>query len=279
MIADVSARRKGLAREALRLMMGYAVESLAVRTFVAKIGHDNVPSRVLFRQLGFAEQARARCFERRRFVAPPGEERGGAGHRRGLERGEKGHVRRDVAEKQREVSRGVHRRTSHAARRRSASVASSAFFAGVCFQTTRNSTRARRLSFFVSRYHRSSPSASPPIPHARAVAPPSRSAVGVGQRGRLSDGDHEPAAGAHAAVRPAGFPRATARSSGVSGSAAGARLHPPRAARRGRRSLASESAPASRRRGTPRTPAWTSSSRRCARRWAFPARRTRTTAP
>ena len=38
-------------------MMGYAVESLAVRTFVSKISHDNVSSRALFEQLGFNERS------------------------------------------------------------------------------------------------------------------------------------------------------------------------------------------------------------------------------
>ena len=75
MIADVSARRKGLAREALRLMMGYAVESLAVRTFVAKISHDNVPSRALFEQLGFAEQSSSEVFRETTFKCAPGEDK------------------------------------------------------------------------------------------------------------------------------------------------------------------------------------------------------------
>ena len=74
MIADVSARRKGIAREALRLMMGYAVESLAVTTFVAKIGHDNVQSNNLFRQLGFLERSSSEVFRETTFACAPGED-------------------------------------------------------------------------------------------------------------------------------------------------------------------------------------------------------------
>ena len=75
MIADVSARRKGIAREALRLMMGYAVESLAVTTFVAKIGHDNVQSNNLFRQLGFLERSSSEVFRETTFKCAPNEDK------------------------------------------------------------------------------------------------------------------------------------------------------------------------------------------------------------
>ena len=56
-------------------MMGYAVESLAVRTFVAKISHDNVPSRALFEQLGFAEQSSSEVFRETTFTCAPGEDK------------------------------------------------------------------------------------------------------------------------------------------------------------------------------------------------------------
>eukprot|EP01108_Squamamoeba_japonica_P000558 TRINITY_DN1187_c1_g1_i1.p1 TRINITY_DN1187_c1_g1~~TRINITY_DN1187_c1_g1_i1.p1 ORF type:complete len:223 (+),score=96.82 TRINITY_DN1187_c1_g1_i1:82-750(+) len=53
MIAEESARRLGLAREALALMMTYARTHLAVDTFIAKINATNTPSRRLFQSIGF----------------------------------------------------------------------------------------------------------------------------------------------------------------------------------------------------------------------------------
>jgi RimJ/RimL family protein N-acetyltransferase len=79
MIADVAARRKGIAQEALRLMMGYAVHELGVRTFVAKIGFDNEKSIALFRKLGFAERSTSEVFRETTFACVPGEETGVAG--------------------------------------------------------------------------------------------------------------------------------------------------------------------------------------------------------
>lgn len=53
MIAEVESRRRGLARDALTLMMAYANEKLEVERFVAKILMDNTPSLRLFDKLGF----------------------------------------------------------------------------------------------------------------------------------------------------------------------------------------------------------------------------------
>ena len=54
MIAEPSFRRKGLAREAVALLMCYAMETLPHRRFVAKILEDNAASRALFEgALGF----------------------------------------------------------------------------------------------------------------------------------------------------------------------------------------------------------------------------------
>ena len=53
MIADKSHRRKGLARDALNLMMCYANCFVDVHVFVAKILADNSPSVRLFEKLGF----------------------------------------------------------------------------------------------------------------------------------------------------------------------------------------------------------------------------------
>lgn len=58
MIAHPAARRSGCAREALRLLMHYAATHLGVQVFVAKIDHDNRPSRFLFQKLGFAADGR-----------------------------------------------------------------------------------------------------------------------------------------------------------------------------------------------------------------------------
>ena len=62
MIAEPRSRRRGLAQEALRLMMAYAAESLGCRRFVAKIGQANVASLGLFRKLGFREFKRVEVF-------------------------------------------------------------------------------------------------------------------------------------------------------------------------------------------------------------------------
>jgi RimJ/RimL family protein N-acetyltransferase len=58
MIAIPLARRSGCAREALRLLMHYAATHLDVQVFVAKIDHDNHPSRFLFQKLGFSADGR-----------------------------------------------------------------------------------------------------------------------------------------------------------------------------------------------------------------------------
>ena len=62
MVANKGSRRKGVAREALRMMMGYAVVELGVRRFRAKIGFDNAPSLALFSGLGYTEVSRSDVF-------------------------------------------------------------------------------------------------------------------------------------------------------------------------------------------------------------------------
>jgi RimJ/RimL family protein N-acetyltransferase len=49
-------RPRGLATRGVRLMLGYAVDVLGVRHFVAYIEPDNLGSRGVARRLGFAEQ-------------------------------------------------------------------------------------------------------------------------------------------------------------------------------------------------------------------------------
>eukprot|EP00922_Rhytidocystis_sp_ex-Travisia-forbesii_P063915 GHVS01095045.1.p1 GENE.GHVS01095045.1~~GHVS01095045.1.p1 ORF type:complete len:226 (+),score=50.19 GHVS01095045.1:154-831(+) len=53
MIAESNFRRKGLAREALELMMCHCAEQCSVGTFVAKLKQSNEPSVRLFENLGF----------------------------------------------------------------------------------------------------------------------------------------------------------------------------------------------------------------------------------
>ena len=64
MIAEPDARRHGLASEALRLLLGFAVVELHTRKFVAKIGFANHASQRLFsKRLGFVETDRDEGFE------------------------------------------------------------------------------------------------------------------------------------------------------------------------------------------------------------------------
>lgn len=62
MVAEASCRRRGVASQALLLMMHYAARELGTRRFVAKIGEDNGPSLALFRKLGYAEVGRSAVF-------------------------------------------------------------------------------------------------------------------------------------------------------------------------------------------------------------------------
>ena len=63
MVAEQKSRRKGIAREALRLMMNYAASDLNVNSFVAKILEVNEPSIALFQSLGYHEIKRVKAFQ------------------------------------------------------------------------------------------------------------------------------------------------------------------------------------------------------------------------
>jgi RimJ/RimL family protein N-acetyltransferase len=63
MIAEAQMRGRGLAREALRLMMTFAFERLNTRKFTAKILEDNQMSLKLFESLGFQEISRIPVFQ------------------------------------------------------------------------------------------------------------------------------------------------------------------------------------------------------------------------
>ncbi|KAK2077544.1 hypothetical protein QBZ16_004389 [Prototheca wickerhamii] len=70
MIAEPSRRRRGLAEEALTLMMTYAVDTLNVSLFRAKIGEQNTPSLRLFHKLGFKEVSRSEYFKEATLELP-----------------------------------------------------------------------------------------------------------------------------------------------------------------------------------------------------------------
>ncbi|KAG2499865.1 hypothetical protein HYH03_002156 [Edaphochlamys debaryana] len=62
MVAEKASRGKGIAKEALRLLMAYAHKELGVKRFVAKIHEVNEPSRKLFEGLGYVEFKRVPVF-------------------------------------------------------------------------------------------------------------------------------------------------------------------------------------------------------------------------
>ncbi|TPX67328.1 hypothetical protein SpCBS45565_g03880 [Spizellomyces sp. 'palustris'] len=71
MIAEPSARRQGLGIEAAMLMMRYAIASLRVTTFTAKISLSNTPSLVLFKyKLGFHEVTVSEVFQEVTLARP-----------------------------------------------------------------------------------------------------------------------------------------------------------------------------------------------------------------
>ncbi|CAN0067157.1 unnamed protein product, partial [Laminaria digitata] len=74
MVAEPRWRRKGLAREAVLMLMRYALDNLGATTFYCKIGDANLASRALFEKLGFSEHAYVEAFKETelRFRAEPG---------------------------------------------------------------------------------------------------------------------------------------------------------------------------------------------------------------
>lgn len=63
MIAEERWRRKGLAQEALLMMMRYGLDKLGARTFYCKIGDANQASRALFDKLGYTRHAYVEAFK------------------------------------------------------------------------------------------------------------------------------------------------------------------------------------------------------------------------
>ena len=72
MIAHPSSRRKGIASEALTLLMEYARTVYGVHSFVAKVGGANKESLSLFRErLGFAHAEYVDVFDEHELRSPP----------------------------------------------------------------------------------------------------------------------------------------------------------------------------------------------------------------
>ena len=63
MIAEERFRRQGVASEALRMMMRYAMETLGIRRFFCKIGEANEASIALFTHLGYTVCNRVEAFK------------------------------------------------------------------------------------------------------------------------------------------------------------------------------------------------------------------------
>ena len=72
MIAEPLSRRKGIAAEALTLLMAYAREVYAVEGFVVKVGGSNEASLRMFKEkLGFIETEYVDVFDEFELRSPP----------------------------------------------------------------------------------------------------------------------------------------------------------------------------------------------------------------
>ncbi|ESR60970.1 N-acetyltransferase domain-containing protein [Citrus sinensis] len=63
MIAEPKSRGKGLAKDAVLMMMAYAVENFGIHVFRAKIGESNGASLRLFQKLGFEDISYSEIFK------------------------------------------------------------------------------------------------------------------------------------------------------------------------------------------------------------------------
>mmetsp|Transcript_39219 Transcript_39219/g.34745 ORF Transcript_39219/g.34745 Transcript_39219/m.34745 type:complete len:306 (-) Transcript_39219:3-920(-) len=68
MIAEEKSRRKGLAIETLQIIIKWAQEKLEIKTFVAKIQHDNHGSIKLFKKIGFVQYEYIEAFKEYTFT-------------------------------------------------------------------------------------------------------------------------------------------------------------------------------------------------------------------
>ena len=68
MIAEPSARRKGLASESIKVLMEFVEKKFPeINSFIAKIDFENLSSQNLFKSLGFTEVGRSSYFKEIRF--------------------------------------------------------------------------------------------------------------------------------------------------------------------------------------------------------------------
>lgn len=63
MIAEPKSQGKGLGKEAVLMMMNFAVENLGIQSFRAKIGESNGKSLHMFRKLGFEDASYSKVFK------------------------------------------------------------------------------------------------------------------------------------------------------------------------------------------------------------------------
>ena len=63
MIAEPTARRKGLACQAVALMMQFAIQEFQIHRFIVKILSKNVPSIKMFEKLGFKQYEYVEAFD------------------------------------------------------------------------------------------------------------------------------------------------------------------------------------------------------------------------
>ncbi|XP_003743050.1 N-acetyltransferase 9-like protein [Galendromus occidentalis] len=69
MIAEESSRKKGFGREAMFLMLRFAIDELASKSFVARIKTDNVGSQEMFLKMGFKKVSVSQVFQEITFNA------------------------------------------------------------------------------------------------------------------------------------------------------------------------------------------------------------------
>ncbi|KAI3649658.1 hypothetical protein MP228_005290 [Amoeboaphelidium protococcarum] len=67
MIAESAARKRGIGRLCVQMMLLYAWRNLQVKRVMAKVGENNLGSLALFRNLGFTQSAYTKVFEEYTF--------------------------------------------------------------------------------------------------------------------------------------------------------------------------------------------------------------------
>ncbi|KAI3630620.1 hypothetical protein MIR68_012055 [Amoeboaphelidium protococcarum] len=67
MIAESAARKRGIGRLCVKMMLLYAWRNLQVKRVMAKVGENNVGSLALFRNLGFTQCSYSKVFKEYTF--------------------------------------------------------------------------------------------------------------------------------------------------------------------------------------------------------------------